>query len=221
VLPFYEGVFQVSHGAMPLPLYQRLHPGSAVTPEQLAVLKHYLQSATPDGPATPAAIAAAGAQYDKWIETGDATQSVSPAPNGCAFLPEYKNWKAISSTDRFDNGTIRVVLGNEAAVQAIAENHTNPWPDGTAFAKVAWLQQPDEKGFVRTGTFFQVEFMVRDRRKDAETLGWGWGRWRGADLRPYGKDASFARECVGCHRPLKDTDHVFTEPIRAPQWGHE
>jgi hypothetical protein len=217
----YEGVFQASHGAMPLPLYQWLHPGSAVKPEQLAVLRQYLQPPTPVGPATPAEIAAAEAQYDKWIETGEAKQSVSPAPNGFAFLPEYKNWKAISSTDRFDNGTIRVVLGNDVAVQAVAENRTNPWPDGTAFAKVAWLQQPDENGLVRTGTFFQVEFMVRDRRKYADTLGWAWGRWRGADLKPYGKDADFASECVGCHRPLKNTDHVFTEPIRAQQWGHE
>jgi hypothetical protein len=215
----YEGVFQVSHGAMPLPPYKRLHPGSAVTPEQLAVLKQYLQSTTPNDAATPAAIAAAAAQYDKWIQTGGAKQGVSPALNGFAFLPEYKNWKAVSSTDRFDNGTIRVVLANDVAVQAIAESHINPWPDGAAFAKVAWLQQPDEKGMVRTGAFFQVEFMVRDRQKYADTLGWGWGRWRGADLKPYGKDASFASECVGCHRPLKSTDYVFTEPIRAQQWG--
>jgi hypothetical protein len=77
----YEGVFQVSRGAIPLLLYQRPHPGSAVTLEQLAVLKQYLQSATPDGPATPAAIAAADAQYDEWMQTGDATQGVSPAPD--------------------------------------------------------------------------------------------------------------------------------------------
>jgi hypothetical protein len=217
----YEGVFQASQGAMPLPPYQRLHPGSAVTPEQLTVLKQYLQSTTPNEPAAPDAIAAADAQYDKWVQTGGATQRVSPAPNGFAFLPEYKNWRAISSTDRFDNGTIRVVLGNDVAVQAIAENHMSPWPDGTAFAKVAWLQEPDEKGFVRTGAFFQVEFMLRDRHKYADTLGWGWGRWRGTDLKPYGKDANFASECVGCHRPLKNTDYVFTEPIRAQQWSHQ
>jgi hypothetical protein len=64
-----------------------------------------------------------------------------------------------------------------------------------------------------------VEFMVRDSQKYAGTLGWGWGRWRGATLKPYGKDASFTSECVGCHRALRDTDHVFTTPIRAHQWG--
>ena len=38
--------------------------------------------------------------------------------------------------------------------------------------------------------------------------------WRGAELKPYGKDANFVDECVGCHRPLEDTNYVFTEPIR-------
>ena len=61
------------------------------------------------------------------------------------LLPDYKNWKAISSTDRFDNHTMREILGNDVAVKAIADGHINPWPDGTAFAKVAWQQsQPDE-----------------------------------------------------------------------------
>jgi len=144
-------------------------------------------------------------------------QTVSPAPNGIAFLPDYKNWKAISTTDRFDNHSIRVILGNDIAVKAIAENHLRPWPDGSAFAKVAWFQQPDENGFVRTGQFFQVEFMIRDSKKYARTLGWGWARWRGTGLKPYGENANFARECVGCHAPLRDTDFVFTEPIRGQQ----
>ena len=215
----FEGVFQVSFGAMPLPRYRLLHPGSTVTPEQLDILKRYLQSTTPNEPATSAAINSAEVQYHEWIQVGAATQSVAPAPNGIAFLPDYKNWKAISSTNRFDNGTIRFVLGNDVAVKAIAENHINPWPDGAAFAKVAWLQQPDEKGFVRSGSFFQVEFMIRDTRKYAGTLGWGWARWRGTDLKPYGKDANFTSECVGCHAPLSHTDYVFTKPIPLQLWN--
>jgi Haem-binding domain/Cytochrome P460 len=216
----FEAVSQIELGAMPLPAYTRVHPESVITREQLAVLKNYL---TP--PAQPAATAAeigvADAQYDQWIQSGSvtssATQAVAPAPNGVAFLPEYKDWKAISSTERFDNRTMRVILGNDVAVQAIANNHINPWPDGTAFAKVAWFQQPDEKGLVRTGPFFQVEFMIRDSQKYAGTKGWGWARWRGADLKPYGKDATFTSECVGCHNPLASTNYVFTSPIRGQQ----
>jgi hypothetical protein len=212
----FEAVSQIELGSMPLPAYQRLHPKSVITPEQLAVLKTYLASLERKAPATAATVSAADAQYNDWI-TQARTPPVSPAPNGIAFLPDYKNWKAISSTARSDNGTIREILGNDIAVAAIAQNHINPWPEGAAFAKVAWFQQPHEKGLVRTGAFFQVEFMIRDSRKYADTLGWGWARWRGADLKPYGKDATFTRECVGCHNPLPNTNYVYTAPIGGQQ----
>jgi Haem-binding domain/Cytochrome P460 len=213
----YEAISQITLGAMPLPSYRRLHPGAAVTPDQLAVLKEYLKPAATSEPATPAGIATAEAQYDNWLQVRGSAPEVAPAPNGIAFIPEYKNWKAISSTERFDNFTIRQVLGNEVAIKAIAENHINPWPDGAAFAKLAWFEQPDGKGIVHTGAFFQVEFMVRDSKKYASTLGWGWARWRGADLKPYGKDQHFTAECVGCHSPLRKTNYVFTPPIRGQQ----
>jgi hypothetical protein len=112
---------------------------------------------------------------------------------------------------------MREILGNEVAVKAIAENHIDPWPDGTAFAKVAWFQRADQQGIARPGAFFQVEFMIRDSKKYGDTLGWGWARWRGADLKPYGESAAFTNECVGCHSPLRNTDYVFTEPIRGQQ----
>jgi hypothetical protein len=166
---------------------------------------------------TEAEISAANAQYEKWIEAGAATPAAPPAPNGIAFLPDYKNWKAISSTERLDNGTLRQILGNDIAVRAIAQGQINPWPDGAAFAKVAWWERVDAKGTVRPGAFFQVEFMIRDSNKYAGTLGWGWARWRGAELTPYGKDASFTNECVGCHRALENTNYVFTMPIRGAQ----
>jgi Haem-binding domain/Cytochrome P460 len=212
----FESMSQIEAGAMPLPAYRRLHPESVISPEQLAIMKNYLGSLELKQAATPAEINAADAQYDNWISQTSAP-TVSPAPNGIAFMPDYKNWRAISSTDRPDNRTMREILGNDIAARAIAENHINPWPDGTAFAKVAWYQEPDEKGFVRTGAFFQVEFMIRDSRKYAGTLGWGWARWRGADLKPYGKDATFTEECVGCHTPERNTNYVFTAPIQGQQ----
>ena len=170
----YESVSQIELGAMPLPDYRRVHPESVIQPEQLGVLKAYLALASPTQPSTPAETSAADAQYEKWIENGGAASAVSPAPNGLAFLPDYKDWKAISSTDRFDNHTLRQILGNYIAIRAIAENHINPWPDGAAFAKIAWLEQVDEKGSIHPGAFFQVEFMIRDAKKYSGTLGWGW-----------------------------------------------
>jgi len=211
----YEAVNQIQLGAMPLPQYRMAHPDAAVTPEALAVLRAYLRPPAGGKPADPAQVSAADAQYSQWILTGNSSaKNVQPEVNGVAFLPDYKSWQAISSTDRWDNHTMREILGNDVAVKAIAENHISPWPDGTAFAKVAWQQQPDDKGVVHTGGFIQVELMIRDSKKYAATKGWGWGRWRGTDLKPYGKDAAFTNECVGCHEPVRQNDYVYTMPIK-------
>lgn len=37
----------------------------------------------------------------------------------------------------------------------------------------------------------------------------------GTELKPFGMDANFARECVACHAPLRKNDYVFTAPIAA------
>jgi hypothetical protein len=202
----FEAVNQIQFGAMPPKNYQLIHPESRVTPGQLAILKQYLNPARQIGSAS---------EQFKLPSLSAAPTYVRAAPNGLAFIPEYKNWKAISSTERFDNHTMRVVLANDVALGAIADNHIKPWPDGTAFAKVAWDQSADGAGNVQAGKFVQVEFMIKDRKKYASTLGWGWGRWRGTDLQPYGTSAAFTAECVGCHTPLRRTDFVFTTPIAA------
>ncbi len=67
---------------------------------------------------------------------------------------------------------------------------------------------------VRTGEFKQVEFMIKDSRKYAATKGWGWARWLGADLHPFGQTSDFAESCVSCHKPLGATDFVFTAPLK-------
>jgi hypothetical protein len=211
----YEGLFQISRGTMPIPAYVAFHPDAKISEQDVTVLRNYLLSISP---AHPAATDDAGAaQYEKWIVNGNATSSPAPAPNGIRFPSDYKNWRPISSTERFDNNSIRQILGNDIAIKAIAENQIDPWPDGATFAKIAWFEQTGADGIIRPGEFFQVEFMIRDKNKYANTLGWGWARWRGAELKPYGKDANFVDECVGCHRPLEDTNYVFTEPIRGQQ----
>jgi Cytochrome P460/Haem-binding domain len=222
----FEAVNQIQLGAMPLPAFRRVHPEAVVTPEGLAVLRNYLTAVTAPDPAKAAETeaksvadaSAADAQYEKWVHAGGAAVDVKPEFNGVAFMPDYKNWKAISSTDRFDNHTMREILGNDVAVKAIAENRINPWPDGAAFAKVAWTQaKPDEQGVVKTGAFIQVELMIKDANRYASTEGWAFGRWRGTELTPYGKDAGFQGECTGCHAPMKKNDYVYTEPFGGQQ----
>jgi hypothetical protein len=209
----FESFSQIELDAMPIPQYKRLHPESVVTPAQLAVLKDYLKSLEPHEPASATEMAAADDQFSGWIQQNPLNRQAPLAPNGIAFVPDYKYWRIVSSTNRSDNRTLREIFINPVGAQAIVQNHINPWPDGTIFAKVSWLAQPDDKGVVRTGAFYQVEFMIRDQKKYASTLGWGWARWRGANLTPYGKDASFTNECVGCHAPMRHADYVFTAPI--------
>jgi hypothetical protein len=210
----FEAVNQAQFGAMPPRRYTLVHPWAILTPDEIAVLKNYLHPDGDNPPPDPAQITAADLEYKKWILAA-ASQAgpVKPAPNGLAFVPDYKNWQPVSTTDRFDNHTMRVVFGNDVAARAIAENHVHPWPDGAAFAKIAWRQQPDGKGNLQTGQFFQVEFMVKDASKYAKTEGWGFSRWRGTDLTPYGKDSSFTVECASCHAMMHDNDFVFTMPI--------
>jgi hypothetical protein len=211
----YEAVHQIRYAAMPLPSYRRAHPHAAVSPDQLAVLEQYLDPFAPPVP-DAAKMAAAVDEFHQWSTLNQSTHITItlPVPNGLTFFPDYKNWKPISSTDRGDNHTLRQVLGNDIAVKAITDGKTQPWPDGAAFAKLAWQAVSYESGILHAGQFVQVEFMIKDHEKYASTLGWGFGRWRGMDLKPYGKNAEVVNECVGCHKPLRDTDFVFTEPVQ-------
>jgi hypothetical protein len=213
----YEAVNFIALVAMPLQQYKTVHPSSSVTPEQLTVLRTWLNPPKPEAAASAADVAAAEAQRSAAIQTANVPAQVQDEPNGVSFLPDYKHWRAISSTDRFDNGTMRVILGNDVAVKAIEDHRINPWPDGTAFAKVTWYAEPDGAGLVRTGAFKQVELMIRDSSKYGSTAGWGWGRWLGTDLKPHAKTAGFAQECVACHEPLRKNDYVYTIPIPRPQ----
>src|SRR5260370_28358063 len=103
---------------MPLPPYKRFHPESVVTPEQLMVLKSYLNPESRKEAATAGEINAGSAQYDKWIRFVYVAPNAAAAQNQIVFLPEYKNWKAISSTEVLHNHTFRQLRGNDVAVQA-------------------------------------------------------------------------------------------------------
>jgi len=104
--------------------------------------------------------------------------------NGLPFESGFESWKPLSFTDRGDNNTFRMILGNEIAVKAAETGNILPWPDGARFAKIAWQQEKGEDGLVYPGKFVQVEFMVKQAAQYRDTDGWGWGRWRGLSLKP-------------------------------------
>src|SRR5262249_763833 len=67
----YEGLFQVQNGAMPLPIYRRLHFGTALTADQIAILKQYLAQPSAVSPSNPAEIEASQSEFDRWIATAN------------------------------------------------------------------------------------------------------------------------------------------------------
>lgn len=197
----FEAVNMTQLGAMPLPQFLALHPDAKVNQGDLEKLKGYLApwGDTPAEQGTPADFAT--------------PSQVGPEHNGLAFDPSYKTWHLLSVTDRGDNNTFRFILGNDIAMQAAREGHVHPWPDGARFAKIAWQQRSTAEGLVLPGQFIQIELMVKDAKQYKDTEGWGFGRWRGPTLTPYGADASFVGECTGCHAPMNKHDFVYTMPI--------
>jgi hypothetical protein len=240
----YESVNMMQFDSMPPKNYLFVHPEAKVTPEQIETLKKYLHppdtstAATPAPkttpqqlvlfnpsdiiPDTPEPTTGPDTQYYSRAYADGVTNpatKVEPAPNGLAFFPDYASWKPVSFTDRFDNGTMRIILGNDVAQKAIAAGNVHPWPDGAAFAKIAYKQQPDAQGNIWTGEFLQVEFMIKDAQKYKSTEGWGFGRWKTTELKPYGKNANFTTECTSCHAPMQANDFVYTMPIRSDHSG--
>jgi hypothetical protein len=210
----WEAINQVIQGTMPLSNYTTVHPSAKLSDADIKVLKNYLASTVNNNPADSAKTSAAKLQSDKWLK-GELPPIHNPiALNGIAFMPDYKNWEVLSTTDRYDNGTMRVILGNDIAVKALGENNIHPWPDGAAFAKVAWAQLRDKDGNITTGEFKQVEFMMKNAEKYKSTKGWGFARFKTPAMIPYGKTTLFATECVNCHRPMANQDYVFTLPIK-------
>jgi hypothetical protein len=210
----FESFNQIQFGIMPLKQYTLLHPAAKIGAAENNLLKSYLSTLMVTQEPDTAKINKWNAQYTKWFNGEITLSEIKPAPNGIAFQPEYKDWTAISSTERIDNGTMRIIVGNDVAITAIKTKHTNPWPDGTTFAKLIWSQVADSSSDIYAGEFKQVDFMTKNKDKYWQTDGWGYSRWlMGTQLVPYGENALFTTGCVNCHQSMKKQDYVFTIPV--------
>jgi len=139
--------------------------------------------------------------------------------NGITIPDGYQQWQLISSSYREDNKSLRVILGNDKAMAAAVAGQTNPWPDGAILGKLVWKEDrhPKWPAAIIPGDLSHIEFMIKDQTHYPETGGWGFARWVGMELEPYGKDRSFEQECFGCHAPVKDNDYVFTKLSPLPR----
>jgi hypothetical protein len=147
-----------------------------VTPAELAVLCNYVMSLTVPPPSSSEDERRVNRVTYAATTKGHDSKAVLNTLSGVPFDSYYKNWKQISISERLDNDTIRLVLGNDVAIKAIADNQTHPWPDGTKIAKATWYEQSDGNGLEHPGRFVQVEMMNRDSSRYRSTSGWGWGR---------------------------------------------
>lgn len=132
----------------------------------------------------------------------------------------YRDWKLIAVDNLLVEGKVnqlRAQLGNDIAIKAFKEGKV-PFPDGAIIAAIHWTRVPSEdnnkvlvgpfpgaQSFV-VGSPVNVQFMVKDSKKYAETGGWGFADFTG------GKpgDKALHETCFACHTPAKDRDYVFT-----------
>lgn len=142
-----------------------------------------------------------------------AAAAASPTPNGLTVPENFAEWRVLGVAEREpDNGSFRVVTGNDIAVDAARAGNTNPWPDGAMIADLVWAQStnPDSPDMVAPGQFNALALMVKDSVQYAADGGWGYGIWTGQDLAAP-QDPAFAADCISCHVDnAPGTDYVFT-----------
>lgn len=183
----------INAGKMPLGLYTAIHPEAKVSASDLSVLRNYLNTLSVTSINDTSKEHEAIVQHSEWQQQQTAVNQVPVSVNGIKHRPEYRNWQVMSTTSRFDNGTMRVMYANPIAARAINDHQINPWPDGSVLTKVVWEKLEDKDGNVRPGKFVNIQYMVRDKEKYRDTEGWGFARFDTPELRPYGKLSSFKK----------------------------
>jgi hypothetical protein len=146
-------------------------------------------------------------------------------PGGLAFaeFKGYEGWQAISMSR--NDKAVAVILGNSAMINAYRAGipgNGKPVPDGAKMAKVHW--KPKQNQFFPDatvpGTLLNVDFMVKDSKRFADSGGWGYAVFDYdassdtfkpgtlAGTPPQGNDAKCG---FACHTKAKARDYVFTE----------
>ena len=146
-------------------------------------------------------------------------------PNGLAFseFRGYEAWQVVSISQ--DGDLIAAILANPVMIDAYlagAPGNGKPVPDGAKLAKVHWIPKKMETFPAATvpGTQHDVDFMVKDSKRFADSGGWGWAYFKhnaasdtftpatSTDQPPQGNDAKCG---LACHTIVKTRDYVFTD----------
>ena len=140
---------------------------------------------------------------------------VADTPNGLGFPSDIANWGVVGVVKVLgDPGTVRVIMGNDTAVDAVRQGPVETWPDGSMIGHIQWSADgTPSPGSTATvpGDFAAVTLMVKDSDQYAADGGWAYGAWASSDLTPFA--AGTDRQCVACHTSeVADQDYVFTIP---------
>ncbi len=147
-------------------------------------------------------------------------------PGGLAFseFKGYETWQVISLSHNGDK--LAAILGNPTMIQAFKEGvpgNGKPFPDGAKMAKIHWTATSKTTypgAPAVAGPLHDVDFMVKDSKRFADSGGWGYGAFEfenatdtfrpgnTSDNPPQANDAKCG---FACHTIVKTRDYVFTE----------
>jgi hypothetical protein len=146
-------------------------------------------------------------------------------PGGLAFseFRGYEGWQAIGISR--SEKAIAVILGNPAMIDAYRAGipaNGKAVPDGAKMAKVHWTPKQNAffPGATVPGGLQNVDFMVKDSKRFADSGGWGYAVFEyegnsdtfrpgdSASTPPQGNDAKCG---FACHTVAKARDYVFTD----------
>jgi hypothetical protein len=146
-------------------------------------------------------------------------------PGGLAFseFKGYEGWQAVSVSD--DGGLFALILANPVMIDAYragVPGNGKPFPDGSKMAKIHYNTKKLDTFPAATvpGTLHDVDFMVKDSKRFADSGGWGYAVFDYdaasdtftpgtlADNPPQGNDAKCG---FACHTIVKTRDYVFTD----------
>jgi cytochrome P460 len=168
-------------------------------------------------------LAVLGSRATSAQDTGQAKYTVR-VPNGLAFsdFRGYEGWQTVSISQ---SERLALILANPVMISAYQSGipaNGKPFPDGSKMAKIHWNPKKLETFPTATvpGSLHDVDFMVRDSKRFADSGGWGWAAFKYdaasdtfkpftmADQPPQANDAKCG---LACHTIVKTRDYVFTE----------
>jgi hypothetical protein len=147
-----------------------------------------------------------------------------PGGLGFAEFKGYESWEVISVSQGAP-GVIAAILGNPtmiAAYKAGIPGNGKPFPDGAKMAKIHYHTKKLETFTAATvaGAQEDVDFMVKDSKRFADSGGWGYAffeydtlshTFSPATTKSTPPQANDAKCGFGCHSVVKMRDYVFTD----------